>query len=197
MFRLPAIRCRQRGFSLIEVLVTLVILMVGLLGLAGAMVHSHRAETESYQRVQAMILLQDMVTRINTNRKVASCYVFTTNAVTGAPFLGTDSTTTAPACAVGTAAQQERVANDLAQWNTLLQGAAEVSDGTNVGAMIGARGCISYDAVAKIYLVSVAWQGIGKTSAPPASWNCGKGNYGDDDKLRRVVSVTMRIAELG
>lgn len=187
----------QAGFSLIEVLVTLVILLLGLLGLAGAMVHSHRAETESYQRVQATILLQDMVARMNTNRDAVSCYAITTDAVAGAPFLGTDTTIGTPVCAAGTAAQQARAISDLQEWNDLLQGAAEIADEVNVGAMIGARGCVTYNAVTDVYLVSVAWQGLGKTAAPPASWSCGKGEYGADDKLRRVVSVTVRIAALG
>ena len=41
---------RQEGFSMIEVLVTMVILMLGLLGLAGLMIASQRAEVEAYQR---------------------------------------------------------------------------------------------------------------------------------------------------
>lgn len=196
MTRLSGIARAQSGFSLIEVLVTLVILLLGLLGLAGAMVHSHRAETESYQRVQATILLQDMVARINTNRKAASCYAITSDAAAGAPFLGTESTIATPTCTVGTAAQQERAISDLAEWGDLLKGAAEVSGTANVGAMIDARGCVTYNAVTGVYLVSVAWQGLGKTAAPPASWTCGKGEYGADEKQRRVVSVTVRIADL-
>lgn len=197
MTRLDGTARAQAGFSLIEVLVTLVILLLGLLGLAGAMVHSHRAETESYQRVQATILLQDMVARMNANRKVASCYAITSDAGAGAPFLGTATTIATPACAAGTAAQQARAIADLAEWSALLQGAAELSGTTNVGAMIGARGCVTFNAATGAYLVSVAWQGLGKTAVPPASWTCGKGQYGADEKLRRVVSVTVRIADLG
>ena len=99
----PNISRGQSGFSMIEVLVTLIILLVGLLGLAGLMVQSQRSEVESYQRVQALILLKDMVGRINANRKVASCYAFTptvlTNPAATGTFLGTGSTV-APACAV-------------------------------------------------------------------------------------------------
>ena len=59
---------KQKGSSLIEVLVTLVILMIGLLGLVGLLVQSQRSQVESYQRVQALVLLEDMASRINTNR---------------------------------------------------------------------------------------------------------------------------------
>lgn len=187
----------QTGLSMIEVLITLVILLVGLLGLAGMMMQSQRAVTESYQRTQALILMQDMVARINTNRKVASCYAITTDATTGAPFLGNDTTIATPTCATGTAAQQALAIQDMTDWNNLLLGASEISDANDkVGAMAGARGCISYDATTGLYMVSVAWQGLAPTAAPPAAWTCAAGQYGDE-KQRRVVSVTLSIADLG
>ena len=42
----------KRGFTLIEVLVTLVILMFGLLGIAGLMAKGQRASFEAFQRQQ-------------------------------------------------------------------------------------------------------------------------------------------------
>ena len=186
----------QCGFGMIEVLVTLVILMLGLLGLAGTMTQSQRSEMESYQRVQALILLQDMADRLNANRKVASCYAFTTDATSGTPYLGTQSSITTPTCTAGTAAQQATAIQDMQAWSSLLQGAAEVSSSNdNVGAMAGARGCVTYDSTSDSYQVSIAWQGVGKTAAPPATWTCGKGLYGDE-KQRRVVSVTLKIGNL-
>lgn len=186
----------RSGFSMIEVLVTMAILLLGLLGLAGTMMHGHRSEAESYQRAQALVLLQDMVSRIQANRLVADCYAFTTDATAGTPYLGISATAT-PACASGTATQQATAVRDMREWSTLLTGAAEVVHGTdantNVGAMTGARGCVTYDATTNIYQVSVAWQGMGKTVAPPDSWACAKGNYGDE-KWRRAVSVTLTFA---
>jgi len=78
---------RQAGFNLLEVLVSLLIVTVGLLGLAGTQVVAQRAEQESYQRAQAMILMSDIVDRINANRKVATCYNITPSA--GTTYLGT------------------------------------------------------------------------------------------------------------
>lgn len=186
----------EAGFSMIEVLVTLVVLLLGLLGLAGTMLHSQRAETESYQRAQALVLLQDMVARINTNRKAATCYAITSDAANGAPFLGTASSIAEPTCTTGTAAQQALAIQDMKDWSDLLQGAAETSAGSHVGAIADARGCVSFDAATGIYQVSVAWQGVGQSAAPPAGWTCGKDAYGDE-KWRRVVSVTLKIADLG
>lgn len=185
---------KNAGFGMIEVLVSLVIILTGLLGLAGLLTLGQQAEMESYQRAQALVLLEDMVGRINANRKVAACYGATTaNATAGTPYLGSTATST-PACTSGTSAQNATAIADLAAWNNALIGAAETQGGSNVGAMIGARGCISLTAT-DTYLISVAWQGLNPTFAPPTSLGCGKDLYGSETK-RRVVSTTLRIANL-
>ena len=184
-------RQAQQGSSLIEVLVTLIILMLGLLGLVGLMVQSQRAQMESYQRVQALLVLQDLVNRINTNRHAVDCYAVTT-AANGTPYLGTGFVGT-PACTVGTAEQQARAVQDMTEWNSLLLGSSEKSGTSDVGTMLGARGCVSVVSPG-VYQVSVVWQGIGKTAAP-AGVSCGTGLYGDDTQ-RRAVTVPLQIANL-
>ncbi len=181
----------QRGSSLIEVLVTMVILMLGLLGLVGLMVQSQRSQLESYQRVQAVVVVQDMVNRLNANRKAAPCYVVTTEA-DGTPYMGTGSTVS-PACTSATAEQNALAVQDLTEWNNLLLGSAEKIGSDDVGAMIGARGCVRLIS-AGVYEVSVVWQGTGKTVAP-AGVTCGTDLYGDDTQ-RRAVSVPVQIASL-
>lgn len=199
----------QAGFSMIEVLVALIILLVGLLGLAGLMVQSQRSEMESYQRVQALVLLEDMQSRINANRNVASCYAFTT-ATAGSPFVGVGGAVpAATTCTTGTAAQIKQFHDDFVAWDALLNGAAEQAGGGKVGAMTGARGCISYDGSTGnllramngntipgtgIYTLAVAWQGLADTSANTTVL-CGKGLYGVETK-RRVASVTFRIGAI-
>lgn len=171
------------GFSLIEVLVTMLILMGGLLGLAGLQGVALTAQLESYQRSQALILVQDMAARLNANRTAAASYVTTT--------AGTGIVATCP-----TAAGQTR---DSCEWSNALLGAAETTSSggatLNVGAMVGARGCITETvAVApKQYLIEVAWQGFNPTFAP--SGTCGAGTYGAAN-LRRVVSLTVTIGSL-
>lgn len=183
-------RSSGKGFTLIEVLVALVIFLVGVLGIAGLVVRTLQQETESYQRVQSLILLQNMVDRVNANRQVASCY---SNSSTGRT-LGTGVTTIA-ACGTGTAAQRAQADEDIQQWDSLLKGAAEQkSDNSNVGAVIGARGCITLvDASQNIYRITVAWQGLGSTVAPANS--CGQNLYGNE-ALRRTVSAVVRIGDL-
>lgn len=194
----------QSGFSMLEVLVTLIITLVGLLGLAGLMVQAHNSELESYQRAQALVLMQDMVDRIEINRNVPSCYAITTNTSTGAPYLGTGSSVTPITCSAGTPSQQAKAIADITAWDNALKGSSESLGGASVGAIIGARGCIvEEDATNKIYRVSVAWQGkiktIDPTTVEPVSINanltCGKGLYGDE-RQRRIVSNALRIGTL-
>lgn len=201
---------RQSGSSMIEVLITLVILMVGLLGLAGVMAQGQRSEMESYQRVQALMLLQDMAGRLNANRAVAACYAFT-GATTGTPYVGVSGAgilnPIPPTCAAGTAIQNTQAQQDISDWNASLNGAAETLGGGNIGAMVGARGCVSYDATTAltdsvgatiagtgIYTLSVAWQGLGNTFAP-VGLKCGQNLYGNEAR-RRVVSLTLRIGSI-
>ena len=178
----------QGGATLIEVLVSLVILMLGLLGLVGLMIQSQRAQLDSYQRVQALLILQDMAARINANKAVASCYVT-------ASYIGTGNETVpaAATCLVGTAVQKARVETDMTEWRNLLLGSAELAGGDKVGAVLGARGCVVRDAVTNLYQVSIAWQGGSATAAPPAGVPCGEGLYGDA-AARRAVSLTVQIS---
>src|SRR5438067_6771224 len=99
---------KNRGFTLIEVLISMLIMAIGLLGLAGMQAVAQRAEVESYQRAQALVLVQDMVDRINVNRKVAGCYAFTP--VAGSTYAGTGATAPTCAGAFGTAQQRAEAA---------------------------------------------------------------------------------------
>ncbi len=208
----PVLPERNRGVTMLEVLVTLVIVTIGLLGIAGLQARAHVAELESYQRAQALVLLHDMVDRINNNRLAASCYAITTDTANGKPYLGDSTggghfTTPTTACAVSSPAINTLANNALNDWDDLLQGSSETKSGSSVGAMIGARGCVSYDSATEyldatssanitgtgMYTVAISWQGMAETFAPTAV--CAKGLYGAETK-RRTVWVTMRLATL-
>lgn len=177
---------RQHGTSLIEVLVTVVILSIGLLGLAGLQSRLGVSQVESYQRAQALVLLQDMASRIATNRAHAASYV------TG---------TTHPLADEGSCpvAVDTRAEIDANQWCNALLGAAELEGGSKAGAMIGARGCVEALS-SNEYLITVAWQGLAPVASPPASVGCGQGAYDDaqcpNDSCRRAVTTLVRIGDL-
>jgi len=58
---------RQLGFNLIEVMIALVIISVGLLGLAGLQVSSLKQNQSAYYRSQATILAYDIADRMRAN----------------------------------------------------------------------------------------------------------------------------------
>lgn len=62
---------RQRGFTMTEVLVTVLILAIGLLGLAGLQSASLRSNHSAMLRSQATVLAYDIVDRMRANRDAA------------------------------------------------------------------------------------------------------------------------------
>lgn len=179
--RSPA-RRTNRGVTMLEVLVAILILVIGLLGAASLQSKTQIAEIEAYQRAQAIVLLQSMVDRVNANRKAADEYV------TASP-LGTGST-------LNCAAPATTAARDLCDWDESLRGASETKSGGAVlmGAMVDARGCITNPVVTmpREVVVAVVWQGLQPTAAPGAT-ACGQGSYGADDRFRRAVVARITI----
>ena len=172
---------RQRGVSLIEALVAILICAFGLLGFAALQARSITAEFESYQRSQALVLIDGMVSRVNANRANAGAYV-------SAGLIGAGAVT---ACAGLSGAEL-----DICEWANLLRGSAERRNGANVGAMFNARGCITRAAASTdLYVIAIAWQGIQATGAPGSA--CGAGNAAfPTPALRRVVSSVVCVAAL-
>lgn len=61
-------RIRQNGFTLLEVLIAMVILSVGLLGLASLQARSLSTNQSAYLRSQANVLAYSIIDRIRANR---------------------------------------------------------------------------------------------------------------------------------
>ena len=153
---------QQRGFTLIEVLVTFLIIAVGLLGLAALQQQTTLAQLESYQAAQALNLVEDMSSRIRLNPSAAINDAYTPGATYGQDSL----------CTVSDANTQ--AANDLCAWGQSIAGSTvRTADddpdgaGVNVGAPINAAGCISAkdtsgDGVK--FIVALQWQGVTKSA---------------------------------
>lgn len=191
----PVTPSRQGGGLMIEVLVTIAIVVIGLWGLMDVQSRLQRSEMESYQRTQALILLNDMSNRMTVNRLAAAGYV--TNGMTPS-YVGVGMT-----CA---GAPSGLAATDMAQWCQQLQGAAETSGANNVGAMVGGRGCIQpFGTEPNTFMVTVVWQGLTPVSSPPTQVDCGAGLYdlpaGSDcavvaEACRRYVTTIVRVGNL-
>lgn len=79
----PLTNERARGFSLLEVLVALVILSVGLLGLAALQARSLQFNQDAYVRTQATLLAYDIIDRMRANNDDALDYTNTATPVAG------------------------------------------------------------------------------------------------------------------
>ncbi|HET8744146.1 MAG TPA: type IV pilus modification protein PilV [Ramlibacter sp.] len=190
--RQPCARTRQRGTTLIEVMVSILITALGLLALAGLQTRMNAALMESNQRAHALTLLQDMTQRMQANMNQAAAYVTGTADPrgTGDAAPGDCSTLAAPT----------RADLDLCEWSNALKGSHEVKDTASVGAMIGALGCVEQVQAPNpaagvcqpgVYRVTISWQGFNSTVAPAVS--CGADQYGSDDALRKAVSSSVVV----
>jgi type IV pilus assembly protein PilV len=114
-------QARDRGFTLIEALVSLVILSVGLLGVLGMRMASFKNTANANARAAASVHAADMLDRLRANpqRAMAGDYNLTI-------------TQAAPATNAGTIAAQ-----DLAQWRSAL--AANLANG-NGSVQVGVDG---------------------------------------------------------
>src|ERR1700733_499043 len=80
---------RSGGFTLIEVLVSMVILSIGLLGIAKLMLFSSRSNDSAYLRSQATELAYEILDNMRANRQEAIALTYNTTA-------GAVATTAAP-----------------------------------------------------------------------------------------------------
>lgn len=173
-------RSGQSGALLIEVLIAVLICAFGLLGFAGLQARAVSTDFETLQRSEALVLIEDMVSRMNANRAHADDYV---SALLGdGPIVDCTGLTGA--------------ALDLCEWSNMIRGNAEQRGGTNIGAMLSARGCITRPATStNRYVISIAWQGIVPTAAPGSP--CGQGDVAfPNEALRRTASSTVCVALL-
>ncbi|MGH8659999.1 MAG: prepilin-type N-terminal cleavage/methylation domain-containing protein [Gammaproteobacteria bacterium] len=196
------------GFSLIEVLVTIVIVVIGLLGWAGLQSKASVVQMEAYQRAQGLALMRDMQDRIMSARGLLDVATGSPPVVTtpgfqsfaasdGSIVFGTGDSYTDCATVPNPAESQ------LCLWGQALKGAAESSAGSQVGAMIGARGCIinvspPTDFALADFFIVVVWQGLTPTADPDAGTPaalCASGvNFGTG--LRRAVVTRVMIPKL-
>lgn len=193
------LRPPARGFSLIEVLVTILVLLIGLLGMFGMQSRASVVEMEAYQQAQALALVKDMEARIRTNRaQFDAVFAGKYADVQGPAVFGTASAVNCPG-ALG-------ALREVCQWSNSLLGAAETisaSPASQVGAMIGARGCVmalplpTNAAVAEFFVV-VVWQGF-KATGDPAADTPGAVCAQDVDfgkGLRRAATLRVLVPKL-
>jgi len=132
-------KCRHRhqtGFSLVEVLITLVIMSVGMLGIAGLYVQSMQAGRTSMFRHHAVNLAGDVADRIRANPRAAAAYTDDDGANNNCVLGGADCN---PA---------EMAANDIFLWKAQAAESLPAGDVTIV---------LDNAVVPPMYSITVSW----------------------------------------
>lgn len=101
-----------RGFSLIEVLIAMVVLAIGLLGMASLMLTSVQSNQSAAERSAAIVLSYDLIERMRSNPDQVQLYVGDPSTFVD-PCLSDD-------CSAGMTPTQ-MASNDLAKWASELQ----------------------------------------------------------------------------
>ena len=141
---------RHSGATLIEVLISLLILSVGLLGMTGLQTVSLRNTQSAYLRTQASIASNDIVERIRSNLQGTEAGSYNANA---------GSVTAACNTIAGCTAAQ-LAANDVAEWKAALAADLPVGVGTvcaDATPEDGTPGTPACDGAGNLYAVKIWW----------------------------------------
>jgi type IV pilus assembly protein PilV len=133
--KLPATRRTQQGVSLLEVLIAVLIMGIGLLGIAAMQTTALRNNQSSLERSQAVIQSYAILDAMRANRAAALAGEYNTGGLICAPPVGTS-----------------HAATDIGAWMNSME--------TTMGNPLGDTttcGDIACDAVTNICTVNVTW----------------------------------------
>jgi type IV pilus assembly protein PilV len=183
----------ERGFSLVEVMVTAIIFSIGMLGVAGLSAVSRQASFESTQRSTASELAYTLLEEMRINAGSLTDYLAVGD-------LGRNSRGAEPnpTCnAVGAPCTATQLVNhSIWHWEQMLDGGQEAADNVGSGGLMNPTACIDGPAggVAGIYTVTIVWRGVRElTDAGVEACGAGSGLYGGNDEFRRMVIVRSFI----
>jgi type IV pilus assembly protein PilV len=146
---------RQRGFSLLEVLIALLVLSIGLLGLAALQTTGLRSNQMASMRTSATTAVYDIIDRMRANPQgvLDADYVIDTATTPSSP----------PDCRTGSCTTAELATFDLGEWKNTID---ELPGGT--GEITQAAG------TPPVNTITVRWNelrdpAVTGTTCPPAS----------------------------
>lgn len=141
---------KQSGFTMVEVLVALVVLAIGLLGIAALYLNSLQSGRTAIYRTQAVNLAADLADRIRANRTAQAAY--------GTLFA--DAEVEVPGCyTTGGCIDTELASTDLARWKATLAQLLPNGQGQVVVTPPVAAGEPTN------YVVTVQWAEVGEAAA--------------------------------
>tara|TARA_R110000772_G_scaffold90923_20_gene187321 strand:- start:748 stop:1284 length:537 start_codon:yes stop_codon:yes gene_type:complete len=166
--KVQLLKLQSKGFSLIEVLISLSILAAGLLGMTALQNEALQFNQAAFTDSQAQFLINDMVERIRANRG-NNTYAIAFNEVAPEAFVD---------CSSVTCSSNQMATWDIEQWRDLVE--STVAD-DGVSYLPGGESQILFNSLNQTYIISVRydWSQLGE----PELNNDGK----------RTISVTTRI----
>lgn len=145
---------QNQGFSLIEVLVALLVLSIGLLGLAALQTTSLKYNTDSYFRTQATFSVYDIVDRMRANSTAAAdggAYDIPTDTAAATVITNYNSCKSSScACDTSSCSSSNMATYDLGKWLERIGATLPGASGSNVPT-------ISIDSAKKI-TITLKWQ---------------------------------------
>ena len=135
----------QHGTSLFEVLIAVLVLSIGLLGVASLQLYGLRYNQGAYLRSQATMIAYDMVDRMRSNPNGVSAGYYDN--------VNTASLPTAPNCISTGCTPQQLADHDINEWGSYFSGTTPM--------LPGATGTVTKSG--SIYTITISWTELSKT----------------------------------
>ncbi len=193
----------QRGLGLIEVLISVLILAVGILGLATMQLGAKRASFEATQRSIATSMARDILERMRSNPGELDTYASAASNLVVDTYTGTAGTN----CSTVSCTPAQLAAYDMWDWTRMIQGDRTKLSGAAAGGLLNAVVCLHNNAGTApadgLVTVVIAWKGVTEIDQTALDdpgglglGECGDGQFDTDDKLRRQLTMTTFIADI-
>jgi len=178
---------KNKGMTFIEVLISLVILVTGILGAAAMQASAKKGSFDAYQRSIASALTQDIIERMRNNDPDFLSLYEGDYGVDPAPVPGV--VCNSPGILCNTPAQV--TAYDIFEWSQALRGANTMNNGNRAGGLIDAIGCIAVEN--QKVTVMVSWQGRVVTKDGAVNNGLVAAECGTAGNSRRQVMIDVFI----
>lgn len=178
-------RCiKQRGSSLIEVLVAFCIFSVGILGTFSLQISAKRINSDAAQHSIATALARDIFARMRVNAGALDAYVVDA--------LGVEELQAVSECRDASCSHRQRAERDIYEWSESLSGGRErvAIGGHDIGSggLVDAKACIKNDA--GIVSVSISWRSLG-AAIGAGSEPCGERISPEKNSGTKFSALTM------